>query len=123
MAATLSPLALLVLGAATAASAANSTACNADTFASLTLGNINILSLDIRPIRNQSLTEGSSGSTGVGIGIISASTGEAVSAVDLCKISIRYTHPGQNDDVNTWVGLPLDPAGWNSRFMMTGGGG
>lgn len=123
MASTLSPFALLVLGAATVASAANSTACNADTFAALTLGNINILSLDVAVLRNQSLTEGSSGSTGVGVGIISASTGEAVSAVDLCKVSIQYTHPGQGDNVNTWVGLPLDPTAWNSRFMMTGGGG
>lgn len=124
MAATPSPLALLLLGAATAATAANSTAaCNADTFAGLTLGNIDILGLDVSPLRNQSLTEGSSGSTGVGVGIISASTGEAVSAVDLCKVSVRYTHPGQGDTVNTWVGLPLDPAAWNERFMMTGGGG
>lgn len=123
MAATLSPFALLVLGAASAVTAANSTACNADTFASLTLDNVDIISLDVAALRNQSLSSDSSSGTGVGVGIISAGTGETVTAVDLCKVSIRYTHPGQGDTVNTWVGLPLDPANWNSRFMMTGGGG
>ncbi|KAJ0117753.1 hypothetical protein J7T55_001953 [Diaporthe amygdali] len=123
MAAILSPFALLVLGAASAVTAANSTACKADTFASLTLDNVNIISLDVAALRNQSLSSDSSSGTGVGVGIISAGTGETVTAVDLCKISIQYTHPGQGDTVNTWVGLPLDPANWNSRFMMTGGGG
>ncbi|KAK2602747.1 hypothetical protein N8I77_009254 [Diaporthe amygdali] len=120
MAAILSPFALLVLGAASTVTAANSTACNADTFASLTLDNVDIISLDVAALRNQSLSSDSSSGTGVGVGIISAGTGETVTAVDLCKISIQYTHPGQGDTVNTWVGLPLDPANWNSRFMMTG---
>jgi archaellin len=74
--------------------------CDAATFASLTLSNIEIQSLNVTV----------------------ATTGGAAS-VELCKIAIEYTHPGQNDVVNTWIGLPLDAADWNSRFQMAGGGG
>ncbi|KAF3020620.1 hypothetical protein E8E14_011564 [Neopestalotiopsis sp. 37M] len=74
--------------------------CDAATFASLTLSNIEIQSLNVTV----------------------ATTGGAAS-VELCKIFIEYTHPGQNDVVNTWIGLPLDAADWNSRFQMAGGGG
>lgn len=74
--------------------------CDAATFASLTLSNIEIQSFNVTV----------------------ATTGGAAS-VELCKIAIEYTHPGQNDVVNTWIGLPLDAADWNSRFQMAGGGG
>ncbi|KAI8165397.1 hypothetical protein K4K49_011514 [Colletotrichum sp. SAR 10_70] len=115
---------LSVLGAATAAAAAsNSSACTSATFASLTLSNIEIISLNVSALRNQSLASAQDAGTGVGVGIISAPTGETASGVDLCQIAIQYTHPGQNDNVNTYIGLPLDAANWNSRFMMGGGGG
>lgn len=115
---------LSVLGAATAvAAASNSSACTSATFASLTLSNIEIISLNVSALRNQSLASGQDAGTGVGVGIISAPTGETASGVDLCQIAIQYTHPGQNDNVNTYIGLPLDAANWNSRFMMGGGGG
>ncbi|KAK6192932.1 hypothetical protein LQW54_012981 [Pestalotiopsis sp. IQ-011] len=77
--------------------------CDADAFGSLALDNIEIQSFIVTIRRN--VTTGSAGS------------------VDLCEIAIEYTHPGQNDVVNTWVGLPLDAASWNSRFQMAGGGG
>ncbi|KAF9873395.1 feruloyl esterase b precursor [Colletotrichum karsti] len=117
------PLALSMLGATMAVNAQNSSACNAAAFAALTLSNIEIISLDVAALRNQSLSTGMDAGTGVGVGIISAPTGETASGVDLCRISIQYTHPGQGDNVNTYIGLPLDAANWNSRFMMSGGGG
>ncbi|KAF7535667.1 hypothetical protein G7054_g5157 [Neopestalotiopsis clavispora] len=74
--------------------------CDAATFASLTLSNIEIQSF-----------------------IVTVATTGGAASVELCKIAIEYTHPGQNDVVNTWIGLPLDAADWNSRFQMAGGGG
>ncbi|KAI1856799.1 hypothetical protein JX265_011440 [Neoarthrinium moseri] len=70
--------------------------CNPATFQSLTLSNIEILSYNVT---------------------------QSKATVDFCKISLKYTHPGQNDVVNTWIGLPLDPTKWNSRFQIAGGGG
>jgi hypothetical protein len=44
-----------------------------------------------------------------------------VTGLDVCNVSIQYTHPGQNDNINVQVWLPLRQ--WNGRFMGTGGGG
>lgn len=40
---------------------------------------------------------------------------------EFCNVTIQYTHPGQNDNVNVQLWLPL--RNWNGRFMGTGGGG
>ncbi|KAL5322200.1 hypothetical protein ACEPPN_010170 [Leptodophora sp. 'Broadleaf-Isolate-01'] len=40
--------------------------------------------------------------------------------LNFCNISITYTHPGQQDTVNTQVWLPDV---WNERFLGNGGGG
>lgn len=50
-------------------------------------------------------------------------TRQQVSSVDICLLTINYTHPGEGDTVTTWVGLPLDASSWNGRFLMNGGGG
>lgn len=68
--------------------------------------------------------------------------GPPPAAVDVCLLTVNYTHRGEGDAVTTWVGLPLrasssssgsgdieggDGAGvaaaWNGRFLMNGGGG
>lgn len=82
---------------------AGAVACDASSFHSLTLTNIEVLSLDV--IVNT--TAASDSSTG----------GE------FCQVTVHYTHPGQNDTVNTFIGLPLLAADWNERFQMVGGGG
>ncbi|KPM35287.1 hypothetical protein AK830_g11272 [Neonectria ditissima] len=43
-----------------------------------------------------------------------------LTSLDFCNVTIRYTHPGQNDDVNIQIWLPDS---WNGRFLGTGGGG
>ncbi|KAK6085534.1 feruloyl esterase b precursor [Seiridium cupressi] len=107
------------------------TNCNSTTFGSLTLGNIEILSFNVTVALNVSAVDGGGGaplpSSTDSLGLLVQETAnpaiELEAVVDFCKIAIEYTHPGQNDVVNTWIGLPLDAAGWNSRFQMAGGGG
>lgn len=64
--------------------------------------------------------------------------GTPPATVDVCLLTVNYTHLGEGDAVTTWVGLPLlvsnssssssgvdggDSAPWNGRFLMNGGGG
>ncbi|KAJ4248374.1 hypothetical protein NW762_012704 [Fusarium torreyae] len=41
--------------------------------------------------------------------------------VQVCQVTIQYTHLGWNDTINTYVWLPV--SGWNKRFVGVGGGG
>lgn len=41
--------------------------------------------------------------------------------LSFCNVTLVYHHPGQDDDTNVQVWLPLE--GWNERFVGVGGGG
>ncbi|KAF4462892.1 tannase precursor [Fusarium albosuccineum] len=41
--------------------------------------------------------------------------------VNVCQVTVQYTHPGWNDTINTYIWLPS--SGWNKRFVGVGGGG
>ncbi|KAH6986614.1 Tannase/feruloyl esterase [Ilyonectria destructans] len=90
--------------------------CNAATFRKLTLRNIHVLSLNVTALRSVQFN------SSVNLGTGGAPLGSP-STVDLCQIALQYTHPGQHDTVNTYIGLPLNSSEWNSRFLMDGGGG
>jgi len=81
--------------------------CTCGDFSGLTLPNIEVLSLDVAVNRTT----------------VAESPGGHSASVRFCQVSIQYTHPGQNDAITTWIGLPLREAKWNGRFLMEGGGG
>ncbi|KAJ5286618.1 feruloyl esterase B precursor, partial [Penicillium angulare] len=41
--------------------------------------------------------------------------------IKFCNVTVKYTHPGWNDTINTQIWLPLDD--WNGRFQALGCGG
>jgi hypothetical protein len=126
---------LSIVGAA----AAGTPSCTAATFQSLTLGNIEILSMNVNvltntttsnieilsmnvnALSNTSTSTGGTPESDAEVSIVSASVADLASTVDICQIAIQYTHPGQNDVINTYIGLPLEASSWNSRFVMNGG--
>lgn len=90
-----------------------SQACDNATFASLSLENIYIDSLNV--VEHINLTVPSS--------FVPPTSYDPLSTVQICSLTINYTHPGDGDAITTWVGLPLEHASWNGRFLMNGGGG
>ncbi|KAL2802512.1 Tannase/feruloyl esterase [Aspergillus granulosus] len=88
---------------------APSTKCTSNQFASLTLPNINVLSVDTTVAH-----------TWVGK-LTNAFPSTKNVSTEVCQVTVTYTHPGWNDTINTWVWLPIES--WNHRFVGMGGGG
>lgn len=44
-------------------------------------------------------------------------------ALNLCNVTVTYTHPGLETTVRTVVWLPLEQSSWNGRFLGQGGSG
>jgi feruloyl esterase len=99
--------------------ASRTASCSKSTFKSLDLKGIKITSLDVTPAHNYS-TSGRN-ATG-GVGVIPDIPGSPAPTVDICFITITYTHHGQKDVVSAYIGLPLNANDWNSQFLMDGGG-
>ncbi|KAJ5767343.1 uncharacterized protein N7511_004959 [Penicillium nucicola] len=93
--------------------------CSAATFKSLSLENIKIESFDVTA--HHGFSTSGRNATG-GVGVIPDLPNVEAPTVDICLISLTYTHPGQHDIINTYIGLPLNANSWNSRFLMHGGG-
>ncbi|KAJ5381142.1 uncharacterized protein N7496_003570 [Penicillium cataractarum] len=106
-------------GLAPGALASHASPCTTKTFKSLKLKGVDIRSLDVNAVHN--LSTSGRNATG-GVGVIPDIPGTPAPTVDICLITITYTHRGQGDVVNTYIGLPLDAKDWNSRFVMDGGG-
>lgn len=107
----------LSMSSSTSEGAPKAPNCTASTFSALPWGNeIQIQSLDA--IAHTGLAVPSGPSLG-----LPPTTRDQISSVEICLLTINYTHPYEGDTVTTWVGLPLDPSSWNGRFLMNGGGG
>ncbi|CAI7635248.1 unnamed protein product [Penicillium bialowiezense] len=85
--------------------------CTKDTFASLGLPNIDVLSIDASLGQAQYDADD----------ITNAYPISSNQTVEICQLTVNYTHPGWNDNVTTWISLPVE--NWNGRFMGVGGGG
>lgn len=85
--------------------------CAQNTFNNLTLNGGAILAISVAPITNISAN----------LPPTNNFYATNVTGLDVCEVTIQYTHPGQNDTINVVVWLPL--GGWNGRFMAIGGGG
>lgn len=95
-------------------------ACTSRHFASLDLPGIHITSLNVTAAH--SLSTSGRNATG-GVGIVPDVPGVPAATVNVCLIQVTYTHPGEHDEVNAYIGLPFNRNDWNSRFVMDGGGG
>ncbi|OQE21990.1 hypothetical protein PENSTE_c011G09644 [Penicillium steckii] len=109
----------IVLTLVAGVNSSSHSACTARRFASLNLRDIHITSLNVTAAHD--LSTSGRNATG-GVGIIPDIPGTPAPTIDICLIRVTYTHPGKHDSVNTFIGLPLDPKDWNSRFVMNGGG-
>ncbi|KAL2833183.1 Tannase/feruloyl esterase [Aspergillus pseudoustus] len=83
--------------------------CTEADFSSLTLPNINILSVNAI-VADTYVTK-----------LTNTFPSTKNASTQVCQVSIQYTHQGWNDTTNTWVWLPLKH--WNGRFVGMGGGG
>jgi feruloyl esterase len=104
-------LALAQLGVA-AAVTNNTKSCTAETFSSIDLPNIKISSVDVtsRKVSWPSTSD-----------LLNVYRVPKNGTVAVCQLTVNYTHHGWNDNVTTWISLPLDS--WNGRFAGMGGGG
>ncbi|KAL2062736.1 hypothetical protein VTL71DRAFT_5808 [Oculimacula yallundae] len=97
------------------ANAVNSTLfCTPETFSNISLRGGHILNISTLLVSNFS--------SEVPASVVTAMNHfpEAVYGLDFCEANVTYTHPGQNDTINTSIWLPLK---WNGRLMGIGGGG
>lgn len=84
--------------------------CSTEAFTFPDLFGAQFVTLNAAPVQNWNLT-------------VSTPEGKLIPATGLnfCNVTLLYHHPGQNDDTNVQVWLPLQ--GWNGRFAGVGGGG
>ncbi|ROT38321.1 tannase and feruloyl esterase [Sodiomyces alkalinus F11] len=92
----------------------SSASCSPDTFSFPAIFGTELISITAQPLQYQ---EGSSSAFFPEGGLVQP---EALDSV--CNLTLTYTHPGQNDAVNTQVLLPGTPT-WNHRLLTVGGGG
>lgn len=86
--------------------------CNSSSLSGLDVFGAKVLSLDATPIFNHtSYTAAYQGTNLDG----------TWSGLNFCNVTVQYTHPGRDDEINVYLVLPFQ--GWNQRFLGVGGGG
>ncbi|PIA88891.1 putative feruloyl esterase B [Cercospora beticola] len=100
------------LGAAQVVASSSLTArCNSTSFADLDVFGAEVISVEAIPLDNYTAFIAADGET----------PATTYSGVNVCNLTITYTHPGRDDTINVNAWLPLD--NWNGRFVASGGGG
>lgn len=88
--------------------------CVPNTFSTLSLFGADILSIDADLV------------TGYSIPILDgwrySQPSVVVDNATFCNVTVTYTHPEQDDEVNAEVWMPLEDS-WNGRLQAIGGGG
>ncbi|KAL4736107.1 Tannase/feruloyl esterase [Aspergillus similis] len=87
--------------------------CTPTTFSTLALFGGEVLSIDTKFVTNYSFT--------VPAGWLFSQPSVDVQNASFCKVTVRYTHPGQNDAITAEIWMP--PEAWNGRLQAIGGGG
>jgi pimeloyl-ACP methyl ester carboxylesterase len=72
---------------------------------------VDILDMSATQLRNYSEVTGEAWDTGP----------LTIAGLDVCSVTITYTHPGWDDTIHVETWLPL--SGWNGRFQASSGGG
>ncbi|EME84719.1 uncharacterized protein MYCFIDRAFT_42031 [Pseudocercospora fijiensis CIRAD86] len=94
-----------VLTASNLLDASPSSHCSSRQLSDLDVFGAKILAVDASPLQNYT----------------AATDAGTWSGLDICNVTVTYTHPGRNDTVHVDVWLPLGD--WNGRFQGAGGGG
>lgn len=103
------PLALLAVGAS-ATAPSRKQPCQAEHFIYPDIDSTEILEVTAAQVHNFTRTSTQPGSI----------DGESYT-ISFCNVTVTYTHPGWQDQINVNVWLPL--SGWNERLWALGGGG
>ena len=90
--------------------------CNANIFQSLEFPSIEILNVETETLLNYTVAAPNIPGLETIIGPIPPPL-----HLNMCNVTVTYTHPGWNDAINVNNLLPLD--NWNERFLANGGGG
>lgn len=96
----------------TLASAASASSCRSDSFAIPKIPGVQLTNLEASEVHQYAPWPFAFGSVP-----------SKERPIDFCNVTVTYTHPGWNDQVNVYVWLPLEKDDWNGRFLGTGGGG
>lgn len=85
--------------------------CDVSTFSNVTVPGAHILSVEASPLANISAD----------LAVVTNAYPVNVTGLDVCQVTVLYTHPGRDDAINVTIWLPSE--GWTGRYMAVGGGG
>ncbi|KAF2216805.1 hypothetical protein CERZMDRAFT_32465 [Cercospora zeae-maydis SCOH1-5] len=106
-----SSIASVLATAQVVTSSSLATRCNSQSFVDLDVFGAQVISIDATPLENYTAFIAASGET----------PATTYADVNVCNLTITYTHPGRADKININAWLPLTE--WNGRFVASGGGG
>ncbi|EME46864.1 hypothetical protein DOTSEDRAFT_126881 [Dothistroma septosporum NZE10] len=86
--------------------------CDGSYFSNLDVFGAQVLNINANPVNNFATTTAE---------VEGRSINGTWNNLNFCNVTVTYTHPARNDEINVFVLLPFDD--WNGRFLGAGGGG